>query len=61
MTRSELVGLVGTYSTVIVMEPEAAPSLRRGLEHYLDTDPDTAGKETFEVPTATAARSAASA
>jgi hypothetical protein len=50
MARADLIGMVGTYSAVIVMEAEARQAFDAGLEHFLDTDADTAGKETFEVP-----------
>jgi SAM-dependent methyltransferase len=50
MSRAELTGLVGTYSAVIVMEAEARRAFDAGLEHYLDTAPELAGRDTFEVP-----------
>jgi SAM-dependent methyltransferase len=50
MSRPELLGLVGTYSAVIVMEPTQRAAFDAGMEHFLDTDEATAGRDTFEVP-----------
>jgi SAM-dependent methyltransferase len=50
MNRDELVGLVGTYSAVIVMDPDERRAFDAGVAHFLDTDADTAGRDTFEVP-----------
>jgi SAM-dependent methyltransferase len=50
MTKEELVGLAGTYSAIIVMEPTARREFLDGVTRFLHSDPDLAPREVIEVP-----------
>jgi SAM-dependent methyltransferase len=50
MSREELLGVVGTYSAVITMEPDEHARFFAGMERFLDEDPATAGRDSFDIP-----------
>jgi SAM-dependent methyltransferase len=50
MSRAELLGVIGTYSAVITMDPDARQRFFASMERFLDEDPATAGRETFDIP-----------
>ena len=39
MTKADLLGLLGTYSSVITLEPERRAAFTRGVQAYLDRQP----------------------
>jgi SAM-dependent methyltransferase len=49
-TRDQLVGLAGTYSAVIVLEPAERAALLARLRDDLDADPRLAGADGIDVP-----------
>jgi SAM-dependent methyltransferase len=50
VSRQELLGLIGTYSGVIVMDDEARHAFFANVERFLDTDPATAGRSSYDLP-----------
>jgi SAM-dependent methyltransferase len=50
MSREELLGLFGTYSAVITMEPVARREYFDSVNRFLDRDGASAGRESFDVP-----------
>jgi SAM-dependent methyltransferase len=50
VSRQELLGLIGTYSGVIVMDAEARRTFFASVERFLDTDPATAGRQSYDLP-----------
>jgi SAM-dependent methyltransferase len=50
LTRAALVGLAGTYSAVIVLEPAERAALLARLRDDLDADPRLAGADGIDVP-----------
>jgi SAM-dependent methyltransferase len=50
MSPEALVGLAGTYSAVITMEPSARDDYLTSLRRYIGASRDLAGKPTIEVP-----------